>query len=118
MDHPFTNDRPIYVQLVERVEQAILTGQCRPDEKLPSVREFASMYQVNPNTMQKALQELERKKLIYTERTNGKFVSDNCSLIEKARDQHAAEIVRRCLGELDALGYGVEEAIALLKKGE
>ena len=61
MDHPFTNDRPIYVQLVERVEQAILTGQYRPDEKLPSVREFASMYQVNPNTMQKALQELKGK---------------------------------------------------------
>lgn len=61
MAFTFSNNRPIYIQLVEDIEQAILTGKYGPNEKLPSVREFASMYQVNPNTMQKALQELEKK---------------------------------------------------------
>lgn len=74
------------------------------------------MYQVNPNTMQKALQELEKKKLIYTERTNGKFVSENCSLIDDIKEQQAALIVERCLSELKALGYSVSDALALLKE--
>ncbi len=116
MAKAFSNDRPIYLQLVEEIEQAILTGQYGPNQKLPSVREFAAIYQVNPNTMQKALQELEKKKLMYTERTNGKFVSENCSLIEDVRQKQAHQIVAQCIKDLNALGLSAKDAIELLKK--
>ena len=83
MDYIFDNERPIYIQLVEKIRLEIVSGKLKSGERLPSVRELALISRVNPNTMQKALAELEDEGLIYTERTNGKFVTDNKELIEK-----------------------------------
>ena len=83
MKFVFDNDRPIYIQLVEQLRLFILSGKLSEGERLPSVRELAVIAKVNPNTMQKALVELEDDKLIYTERTNGKFVTDDKKLLKK-----------------------------------
>ena len=69
----FENNIPIYIQLVEQLKIDIISGKLKPGDRLPSVREFALNLKVNPNTMQKALAELEEEKLIYTERTNKFF---------------------------------------------
>ena len=83
MNFIFDNDRPIYIQLVEQLKQEIVSGKIKPGERMLSVRELAAITKVNPNTMQKALSELESEKLIYTERTNGKFVTENKELTKK-----------------------------------
>ena len=73
----FNNETPIYLQLFQRLALDIVNGKYKSGEKIPSVRELSNMFRVNPNTVQKALSELENVELIYTERTNGKFVTDN-----------------------------------------
>ena len=85
-------------------------------ERLPSVREFALQMKVNPNTMQKALQELEEIKLIYTERTNGKFVTENKELIEKIKKELAKEKVNNYLNDMNNIGITYEEAIKYLQE--
>ena len=83
MEYIFENERPIYVQLVEKIRIEIVSGKLKLGQRIPSVRELAINARVNPNTMQKALVELENEGLIYTERTNGKFVTNDEKLIEK-----------------------------------
>lgn len=85
MDYIFDNERPIYIQLVEIIRTQIVSGKFQKGQKIPSVRELALTMKVNPNTMQKALVELENEKLIYTERTNGKYVTEDESLIEEVK---------------------------------
>ena len=70
-----TGDRPIWLQLMERLQLGIVTGEYQAGERLPSVRELAAEAAVNPNTMQKALTELERSGLLYAQRTAGRFVT-------------------------------------------
>ena len=81
----FNNEQPIYIQLVEQLKIKIISGKLPSGERLPSVRELALMTKVNPNTMQKALAELEETGLIYTERTNGKFVTTDLSACMDSR---------------------------------
>ena len=71
------SSRPIYLQIIERVQMDIITGRYQPGDKLPSVRDLAQEAAVNPNTMQKALSELERSGLIYSQRTSGRFITEN-----------------------------------------
>ena len=83
MNYIFDNERPIYIQLVEIIRIEIVSGKFKKGQRMPSVRELALIMKVNPNTMQKALAELENEQLIYTERTNGKYVTEDEELIEK-----------------------------------
>lgn len=116
MEFNFTNDRPIYLQLVEQLELYIISGQFSPGEKLPSVRDFAFYAKVNPNTMQKALQELEDKKLIITVRTNGKFVTDDQKFLAKQRESLAMNKLQNFLTEMRELGFSSTEIITHLQK--
>lgn len=84
--------RPIYAQLVERIQRKIVSGQYRPGEKLPSVRDLATVAAVNPNTMQKAFAELERSGLIVTQRTSGRTVTEDTKLIRNTREQLAVDM--------------------------
>ena len=84
----FDNNIPIYIQIVETVKIQIISGILEPGERLLSVREMALQMKVNPNTIQKALQELEELKLIYTERTNGKFITTDEKLIKKYKEEN------------------------------
>ena len=86
MDFTFDNNIPIYIQVLEYLKIYLISGGFKCGDKLPSVREFAITFKVNPNTMQKALAELESMNLIYTERTNGKYVTNDSKLIAKAMD--------------------------------
>ena len=116
MDFIFDNDRPIYIQLVEYLKLYIVSGKLQPGERLLSVREFALQIKVNPNTVQKALAELEIEGLIYTERTNGKFVTKNQELIEKIKNQLALEKVNRYLSDMERLGISNKEAVKYLQE--
>ena len=116
MEYVFDNERPIYIQLVEMIRIDIVSGKFKKGQKLPSVRELALMMKVNPNTMQKALVELEDEKLIYTERTNGKYVTKDEKLIEKIKKQLAQEKVNNYLNSMKNIGISYELAVKYLQE--
>ena len=116
MDYIFDNERPIYIQLVEQLKIEIVSGKLKSGERLPSVRELALTVKVNPNTMQKALVELENEGLVYTERTNGKYVTNNKELIEKIKKELAKEKVNNYLESMQNIGISYEEAISYLQE--
>lgn len=110
----FTSDRPIYLQLVEQLTLYIVSGKLPPGEKLPPIRELALLAKVNPNTLQRALAELEDQKLIHTERTNGKYITSDIKLIERHRTKFADEKVKNYLREMRDLGLTPAEAVQYL----
>lgn len=116
MNFVFDNDRPIYIQLVELLKLYIVSGNLKPGERLPSVRDFSVQIQVNPNTIQKALVELENIKLIYTERTNGKFVTTDKQLINDIKKQLAMKKVQTYLSDMEKLGISNIDAIKYLQE--
>jgi len=112
----FDNNVPIYVQLVEQFKIEIISGKLKPGERLPSVRDLAMQMKVNPNTMQKALSELEDLQLIYTERTNGKFVTEDCDLIEKFKREYAIQLSKSFLFNMKNIGLDYVDVIDYLQK--
>ena len=116
MQWNFKADRPIYAQLVEQIQLRIVSGQYPPGVRLPSVRELAAEASINPNTMQRALAELERHGLVYTQRTSGRFITEDQQLIESVRDNLAFEEIHEFLEQMRQLGYDTTETIAMLKK--
>ena len=110
------SDRPIYAQLVERIQMQIVSGQYPPGGKLPSVRDLAAVAAVNPNTMQKAFAELERSGLIITQRTNGRTVTKDEEMIRQIKAELAKEHVDAFFIKMKKLGYTEQEAVELLKK--
>ena len=115
MEFVFDNNVPIYIQLVEYIKIYLISGVFKSGEKLPSVREFATTFKVNPNTMQKALAELESMELIYTERTNGKFVTQNKELIEKLKDEYAITLAKSYFQGMKRIGLGKADSIKYLE---
>ena len=116
MDWNFRTDQPIYAQLIQQIKQGIVSGALPPGERLPSVRDLASEAGVNPNTMQRALQELERDGMVYSQRTSGRFVTEDVRRIDEAKRAFAAEHIRVFLEGMGKLGYGREEILALLQE--
>lgn len=116
MEFNFDNDRPIYIQLVESLKKYIISGKIKPGDKLPSVRDLALMIKVNPNTIQRALSELEEIGLIYTERTNGKYVTNNKSIIAKYKKDLIKKETNIYLSSMNELGLNKKEVIKYLKE--
>ena len=116
MEWKFDSQRPIYAQLVEVIRRRIVTGAYAPGSKLPSVRELANEASVNPNTMQKALSELEGSELIYTVRTIGRFITEDEEKIASARSSLAGRQVDEFLRQMKSLGIEKDEVISLIKK--
>lgn len=112
----FSNDRPIYIQLVEQLEIFIISGKVKPGEKLPSVRDFALSNKVNPNTMQKALIELEEKNLIYTPSTSGKYVTNDINVINSYKKKYLKNKTNEYLNTLRELGITKEEVMDYLRE--
>lgn len=110
------SDRPIYAQLVERIQMQIVSGYYPPGGKLPSVRELASVAAVNPNTMQKAFAELERNGLIITQRTNGRTVTEDAEMINHIRKELASDHMKEFFIKMKELGYTHSEIIALIQQ--
>ena len=115
MEWNFRNDQPIYSQLTQRLTEAIVSGIYAPGEKLPSVRELALEAGVNPNTVQRALTELERKGLVFSQRTAGRFVTENENMIVNAKLRIADERVSEFLRSMKTLGCGRQEIISLIE---
>ena len=115
MKFEFDNNIPIYIQLVEQLKIYIISENIKPGERLPSVRDLALQTKVNPNTMQKALVELEDLKLVYTERTNGRFVTDDKKIIDKYKKKYADELSKKYILGMKNIGYNDEEIIEYLK---
>ena len=109
MDAVFNNSVPIYLQIVSAIKKQIVSGKLVPGERIPSVRELALTYKVNPNTMQKALIELEENGLIKTERTNGKFVTEDENIITKIKNDYADNLTQNYLSEMISLGITKQE---------
>lgn len=112
------SDRPIYAQIVERIQMQIVSGYYPPGGRLPSVRELATEAGVNPNTMQKAFSELERGGLIITQRTSGRTVTEETRVIKTTQKELAAIQIQEFLTQMKALGYELNEIISLLKEDE
>ena len=108
-------DLPIYAQLIFQIKLAIVSGEYLPGERLASVRELAMDAGVNPNTMQRALQELEREGMMYSQRTSGRFVTEDTKVIESAKKQLAEDQIKDFLEQMGRLGYPKEEILSLLK---
>lgn len=109
------SDRPIYLQLVERIQLQIVSGFYRPGDKLPSVRELAAVASVNPNTMQKAFTELERSGLIITQRTSGRLVTEDLNMIKEIQQDLATEQIVAFFEKMKELGFEKKEIISLLQ---
>ena len=118
MEWIIRGDLPIYSQLVEQIKLGIVSGSFLPGERLRSVRDMAAEAGVNPNTMQRALQELERDGMVYTQRTAGRFVTEDMRVIERSKHQFAEERIRDFLEAMKKLGYRREEVISLLEQKE
>lgn len=116
MDITFDNNIPIYIQLLEYLKIYLISGVFKCGDKLPSVREFSSIFKVNPNTMQKALSELESIDLIYTERTNGKYVTNDSKKIEMLKDDYALTLARSYFQGMKRIGLGKADSIKYLER--
>lgn len=111
----FASDRPIYLQIIEHIQADVICGKYTQGERMPSVRELAAEASVNPNTMQRALSELEESGLLVSQRTTGRFVTEDTSVLARSKlllaNSFAIEFQRK-IGEL---GYSAQDAIELLK---
>ena len=110
----FQNDLPIYTQLVDAIKFSIVSGELLPGARMSTVRDLALEAGVNPNTMQRALQQLEREGLVFSQRSSGRFVTEDVSVIDRARSALAAEYVRRYRDSMASLGFSEDEMGALL----
>lgn len=108
------NDRPIYIQLVEQITLLIVSGKLEAGGRLPSVRDFASEARVNPNTMQKALVELERIGLVHTNRTSGRFITEDTTMIQEMKHNLAVKEWNTFLEQMKHLGFTDEEIKAFI----
>lgn len=116
MNITFDNNIPIYLQLMEYVKIYIISGAFKSGEKIPSVREFALDFKVNPNTVQKALAELEMQGLIYTERTTGKYVTKEKGKIDKLKDDYALTLAKSYFEGMKRIGLGKADSIKYLEE--
>lgn len=110
------NNMPIYLQIMERIQRDIISGRYRPGDKLPSVRELAVEAAVNPNTMQKALSELERGGLVYSQRTSGRFITEDEELLKELKKERAGQYLAEFIESMHNLGLKDDEIRSLLNE--
>ena len=109
MEWNFKNGIPIYSQIIDEMTMRIASGAYAPGDKLPSVRDMATEVGVNPNTMQKALSELERKGLVYTERTSGRFITKDEKVLETLHEGLAERYFDELSEKLRKIGLSEKE---------
>jgi len=116
MPWDISSEKSVYLQLIDIIKQKIMVGEYQPGQRLPSVRELAADAAVNPNTMQRALTELEREGLLYTQRTSGRFVAEDAGMIEGVRMAGMEQKARDFYREMVQNGLSVDEIRRLLEK--
>ena len=112
----FNDEQPIYQQIISQIKERIVAGEWKAGDKLKSVRELALEAGVNPNTMQKALAELEREGLVYSQRTAGRFVSDNKEKTDRLQEEMTMECIKTFVAQMEKMGYKQEQIIEMLNK--
>jgi Predicted transcriptional regulators len=115
MKWKFRGDRPIYAQLIEQLERGILTGEYPPGSAVPSVRTLAIEAEVNPNTMQKALAELESRELMHTHRTSGRTVTEDKAMIDSLKEELARAQIIEFFEGMKSIGIEKQNAIKLIQ---
>lgn len=110
------SDRPIFLQLVERIQMDIISGHYKSGDKLPSVRELAAEAAVNPNTMQKAFSELERTGLVYSQRTSGRFITEDIKMIEELKSSIAKTKIKEFIENMKKIGFNNDEILTMIQK--
>jgi len=116
MDLEFDDKMPIYLQIMDHIKMDIATEKLKANDKLPSVREMATMLKVNPNTLQRAYQELERLGIVYTQRGMGTFVGERKHMIDDLKQEMAKEVIDSFILRMKRLGFSEEEIIASISK--
>jgi len=114
MNWKFTGDRPVYQQIMQTLRGGILKGEFPPGKKIPSVRDLASQAQVNPNTMQRALTELEREGLLVSGGTSGRSVTQEESILNAMKEEILKELARECAEKFMVFGVTPSQAARLL----
>ena len=115
MGWTFQPDRPIYSQLMEQIKRRIITGEYPPGEKMPSVRELAMEAAVNPNTMQRAFAQLAQEGLLHTQRTSGRFVTEDRERIMSIKEDLARNLAMDFLRSMQELGYSDSQTVTVLE---
>ena len=115
MNWKFAGDRPVYQQIMAAIRGAILKGELPPGGKVPSVRDLAAQAQVNPNTMQRAMMEMEREELVYSQRTAGRFVTEDGERIRRLRESLARNQVKDFLEGMYQLGFQLGEIVTFVQ---
>lgn len=110
----FTGSRPVYVQIMDQIRGAVLSGEYSPGGRVPPVRDLAAQAQVNPNTMQRALLELEREGLLIAQGTLGRFVTDDPEILNNMRQDAAQALIRESAARFRAMGLTMEQAASML----
>ena len=116
MDRNLEDNMPIYMQIMNRIRDAIASGELAAGDKVPSVREFASEFEVNPNTMQRALMELEREGILVSERAIGRFVTDDRSRIDAMRREAGSRATDTFIRQMTDLGFSEEEMLDFFRE--
>ncbi|MBO4107972.1 GntR family transcriptional regulator [Streptococcus suis] len=110
----FDNNVPIYIQITNTIKLQIVTNQLKPGDKLPTVRDLAETAGVNPNTVQRALSDLESEGFVYSVRTTGRFVTDNLELIQETRQALAQTELENFVTNMVDLGFGQDQLVQQL----
>ena len=118
MDWKFNGSKPVYQQIKSKLRDAILTGHFPPGSRVPSVRELAAMAKVNPNTMQRALAELEQEEILVGCGTLGRCVTADAGVLEEIRKQALEEAAENCIRQFRELGLSPRQAAELLMRYE
>ena len=111
-----SRDQPVYLQIKAYIRDGVISGLYTPGDRIPTVRELAAQTNINPNTIQRAMAELEQEQLLISHGTLGRFVTDNPAVIAAIKDDAVQDAVRECLMRFHALGLSTQEAAALLTK--
>lgn len=114
----FNDNLPIYLQIMNLIKKRIIIGELKEGEKLASVRELSTELKVNPNTIQRSYQELEREDLVFTQRGMGTFVTEDKKIIYELKNNMAATIVGEFLKNMKSLGFSEKEIISLINENE
>ena len=115
MKWQFSNDAPTYSQLIAQIKVGIVSGAFPPGERLPSVRDLATEAGVNPNTMQRALTELERDGLVHSRRTSGRFITEDETMLKNLRDELASRHIQDFMEKMKQLGFREKETLEKLQ---
>ncbi|MBR0462597.1 MAG: GntR family transcriptional regulator [Erysipelotrichaceae bacterium] len=118
MPRVFSENVPIYLQLIEMLKVSIVTGEYKADDKLPPVRELALRYGVNPNTVQRAYSELEREGIVQSERTSGRYINIDAQKINELKKGISEEYIRELFERLRQIGLSGKEIKNLVNKWE